>query len=104
MNYIASSAANGSIGYVDILYPLSVGYPVAKVLNAGGYYTLPTQYNVAIALEQAQINMDPTSPDYLLQTLDQRLHRPRSADVPIVLIRLHDRTDGRPRLLAERPE
>jgi phosphate transport system substrate-binding protein len=69
MNYIASSAANGSIGYVEYSYPLSVGYPVAKVLNSGGYYTLPTQYNVAIALEQAQINMDPTSPNYLLQTL-----------------------------------
>jgi phosphate transport system substrate-binding protein len=70
MNYIASSAANGSIGYVEYSYPLSVGYPVAKVLNSGGYYTLPTQYNVAIALEQAQINMDPTSPNYLLQTLN----------------------------------
>ena len=69
MNYIASSAANGSIGYVEYSYPLSVDYPVAKVLNTGGYYTLPTQYNVAIALERAQINMDPTSPDYLLQTL-----------------------------------
>jgi phosphate transport system substrate-binding protein len=69
MNYIASSAANGSIGYVEYSYPLSVGYPVAKVLNAGGYYTLPTQYNVAIALEQAEINMDPSSPNYLLQTL-----------------------------------
>jgi ABC-type phosphate transport system substrate-binding protein len=69
MNYIASSAANGSIGYVEYSYPLSVGYPVAKVLNSGGYYTLPTQYNVAIALEQAQINMDPSSPNYLLQTL-----------------------------------
>jgi phosphate transport system substrate-binding protein len=69
MNYIASSAANGSIGYVEYAYPLNVGYPVAKVLNSGGYYTLPTQYNVAIALEQAQINMDPTSPNYLLQTL-----------------------------------
>ena len=69
MNYIASSAANGSIGYVEYSYPLSVGYPVAKVLNSGGYYTLPTQYNVAIALEQAQINMNPSSPDYLLQTL-----------------------------------
>jgi ABC-type phosphate transport system substrate-binding protein len=57
MNYIASSAANGSIGYVEYSYPLSVGYPVAKVLNSGGYYTLPTQYNVAIALEQAQINI-----------------------------------------------
>ncbi len=69
MNYVASSAANGSIAYIEYSYPLSVGYPVAKVLNGGGYYTLPTQYNVAIALEQAQINMDPTSPNYLLQTL-----------------------------------
>jgi phosphate transport system substrate-binding protein len=69
MNYIASSAANGSIGYVEYSYPSSVGYPVVKVLNGGGYYTLPTQYNVAIALEQAQINMDPSSPNYLLQTL-----------------------------------
>jgi hypothetical protein len=69
MNYIASSAANGSIGYVEYSYPSSVGYPVVKVLNSGGYYTLPTQYNVAIALEQAQINMDPSSPNYLLQTL-----------------------------------
>jgi hypothetical protein len=30
---------------------------------------LPTQYNVAVALEDAQINMDQSSPDYLLQNL-----------------------------------
>jgi ABC-type phosphate transport system substrate-binding protein len=69
MNYISSSAANGAIGYVEYSYPLAVLYPVAKVLNNGGYYTLPTQYNVAVALEKAQINNDPSSPDYLLQTL-----------------------------------
>ncbi len=69
MNYVASSQANGSISYVEYSFALSVNYPVVKVLNSAGYYTLPTQYNVAVALEAAQINMDPSSPDYLLQNL-----------------------------------
>jgi ABC-type phosphate transport system substrate-binding protein len=69
MNYVASSSANGSISYVEYSFALSVNYPVVKVLNSAGYFTLPTQYNVAVALEQAQINMDPSSPDYLLQNL-----------------------------------
>jgi ABC-type phosphate transport system substrate-binding protein len=70
MNYVASSAANGSIGYVEYSYALSSNYPVIKLLNSAGYYTLPTQYNDAVALEAAVINMDPNSPDYLLQNLD----------------------------------
>ncbi len=69
MNYVASSSANGSISYVEYSFALSVNYPVVKVLNKAGYFTLPTQYNVAVALEAAQINMDPSSPDYLLQDL-----------------------------------
>jgi phosphate transport system substrate-binding protein len=69
MNYVASSQANGSISYVEYSFALSVNYPVAKVLNAAGFYTLPTQYNVAVSLEAAQINMDPNSPNYLLQNL-----------------------------------
>jgi phosphate transport system substrate-binding protein len=69
MNYVASSSANGSISYVEYSFALSVNYPVAKVLNSAGYFTLPTQYNVAVALEDAQINMDQSSPDYLLQNL-----------------------------------
>ncbi len=69
MNYVSSSEANGAIGYVEYSYPLSVNYPVAKVLNSAGYFTLPTQYNVAVALEDAQINMDQSSPNYLLQNL-----------------------------------
>jgi hypothetical protein len=70
MNYVSSSEANGSIGYVEYSFALSVNYPVVKVLNNGGYYTLPTQYNVAVALEKAQITMNPSSSRYLLQTLD----------------------------------
>ena len=33
------------------------------MLNKAGYYTLPTQYNVAVALTQAVINNDPSSPE-----------------------------------------
>jgi phosphate transport system substrate-binding protein len=70
MNYVASSSANGSIGYVEYSYALSQNYPVVKMLNRAGFYTLPTQYNVAVALEDAQINMDRSSPNYLLQNLN----------------------------------
>jgi hypothetical protein len=70
MNYVSSAQANGAIGYVEYSYALSQNYPVVKLLNKAGYYTLPTQYNVAVALEKAQINMDKSSPNSLLQNLD----------------------------------
>jgi phosphate transport system substrate-binding protein len=70
MNFVASQAANGSIGYDEYSYALAKQYPVVKLLNKAGYFTLPTQYNVAVALTQAQINMNKASPDYLLQNLD----------------------------------
>ncbi|MCW2524748.1 MAG: phosphate transporter substrate-binding protein PhoT family [Frankiales bacterium] len=69
INYITSAAANGSIGYDEYSYALAKNYPVAKIENAAGNYTLPTQYNVAVALQKAQINTDKTSPNYLLQNL-----------------------------------
>ena len=69
MNYVTSAAANGAIGYDEYSYALGKNYPVAKLLNASGYYTLPNQYNVAVALTQAQINLDKNSPNYLLQDL-----------------------------------
>jgi phosphate transport system substrate-binding protein len=64
VNYLTSSSGNGSIAYDEYSYPLGAGYPAAKILNSAGYFTLPTQYNVAVALTQAQI--DPTT---LLQNL-----------------------------------
>lgn len=70
MNFVSSQAGNGAIGYDEYSYSLSKGYPVVKLQNAAGYYTAPTQYNVAVALTRAQINMDKSSPDYLLQNLD----------------------------------
>jgi phosphate transport system substrate-binding protein len=70
MNTISGAAGNGTIGYVEYSYPLNAHYPVVKVLNAGGYYVEPTQYNVAVALTKAQINQDKSSKDYLTQILD----------------------------------
>lgn len=71
MNFLTSSAGNGSIGYDEYSYALGKDYPVAKIENSAGYFTAPTQYNVAVALTQAQINYDKTSKEYLLQNLDK---------------------------------
>ena len=70
MNTISGFAGNGTIGYVEYAYPLNKDYPVVKVLNEGGFYVEPTQYNVAVALTQARINEDRSSPMYLTQILD----------------------------------
>jgi len=71
MNTIASSAGNGTIGYVEYSYALNKKYPVVKLLNDAGFYVEPTQYNVAVALTQAQINQDRNSQLYLTQILDR---------------------------------
>lgn len=71
MNTIAAPSGNGTIGYVEYSYPVNKGYPVVKVLNAGGYYVEPTQYNVAVALTKAKINTVATSQNYLTQILDE---------------------------------
>jgi hypothetical protein len=55
---------------VEYAYPVNKDYPVVKVLNKGGYYVEPTQYNVAVALTKARINQDKSSPLYLTQILD----------------------------------
>src|SRR5262249_29569267 len=41
-NYVRQDQAEGAIGYVAYSTALQVGFPVAKVLNAAGYYTAPT--------------------------------------------------------------
>ncbi len=69
MNFVTSAAANGAIGYDEYSYSLADDYPSAEIENAAGYFTEPTQYNVAVALTQAVINYDKTSPNYLLQDL-----------------------------------
>jgi phosphate ABC transporter phosphate-binding protein len=68
--YVAQAGAVGSIGYVEYSYTIQSGFPAAKVLNAGGYYTEPTPGHVAVALLKAQINQDPSNlATYLTQNL-----------------------------------
>jgi phosphate transport system substrate-binding protein len=69
MNFVRSKTANGAIGFDEYSYGLLSNTPVAKIENAAGYFTLPSQYAVAVALTQAIINEDPTSANYLLQDL-----------------------------------
>jgi hypothetical protein len=47
--YVSQAQANGAIGYTEYSYALQTGFPVAKVLNAAGYYTLPTPGHVPSA-------------------------------------------------------
>ncbi|HVY08629.1 MAG TPA: substrate-binding domain-containing protein [Mycobacteriales bacterium] len=84
MNFITSAAANGSIGYNEYSYALGADYPVAKLLNKAGYYTLPNQYNVAVALTKAKINYDKSNPQtYLTQKLDQVYVNPEPQTYPL---------------------
>jgi phosphate ABC transporter phosphate-binding protein len=71
INFITSSAGEGSIGFDEYSYALLASYPVAKILNSAGYYAAPTQYNVAVALTQAKIDTaDVNDPNkYLTQDL-----------------------------------
>ncbi len=68
--YVTQGFAEGAIGYVNYSYALGSQFPVAKVLNAAGYYTEPTPQNVAVSLLKARINTDPRSTEYLTQILD----------------------------------
>jgi len=76
MNTIASKVGNGTIAYIEYSYPINKiaedgkPYPVVKVLNRGGFFVEPTQYNVAVALTRAKINHDRSSQLYLTQILD----------------------------------
>ena len=67
--YVSQAANLGTITYVEYSYALKTGYPVVKVLNAGGYYVLPTASNVAVALLDAKINNNKSSSQYLTQIL-----------------------------------
>jgi hypothetical protein len=68
--YIKSPVNNGAIGYAEYYYAKVEGIPSVSMLNAAGYFVQPTASNVAIALEDATINPDANSPDYLMQTLN----------------------------------
>jgi len=68
--YVSQSYGEGAITYVENSYALNSGFPVAKVLNAGGYYVAPTADAVSIALLAADIDTDEQSPSYGTLQLD----------------------------------
>jgi len=68
--FVTSSYGEGAIGYDEYAYALNAHWPVVQMENPAGYYVLPTASNVAVALTQAQINLDQSSPNYLQQDLD----------------------------------
>jgi phosphate transport system substrate-binding protein len=75
--YVSQSYGEGAITYVEYSYALKSGFPVAKVLNAAGYYVEPTASSVAVALMQAQINGD------LTQNLDAVYSNPDKRNYPL---------------------
>ena len=68
--YVSQDQNEGTIGYIEYSYALNAGYPVAKLLNKSGYYVEPTAQSVAVALLQAQIDNNPSSPTYLTPNLN----------------------------------
>jgi phosphate ABC transporter phosphate-binding protein len=70
--YVAQAQNVGTIGYVEYSYAKQAGFPVAKMLNAAGYYTEPTPGHVAVALLNAKINTTNHDPRvYLTQDLSK---------------------------------
>ena len=69
--YVSQAQANGAIGYVEDSFALETGFPVAKVLNAAGYYTAPTPDNVGVSLLKAQVDNNPSDPRYGTADLSQ---------------------------------
>ncbi len=80
--YVTQGFAEGAIGYVNYSYAIGSGFPVAKVLNAAGYYTEPTPQNVAVSLLKAGINTAPGD-DYLTQNLDGVYTDPDARNYPL---------------------
>lgn len=76
-DYVAASYGEGSIGFVEYAYALNLGFPVAKILNAAGYFTAPTASNVGVALTKAGINAD------LTQNLDGVYANPDRRTYPL---------------------
>ncbi|MFJ6769674.1 phosphate ABC transporter substrate-binding protein PstS [Kitasatospora sp. NPDC091257] len=73
--YIKSPGNVGTIGYDEYAFAKRSNWPVVKVLNQAGYYSLPTASNVAVALTAAKIRgvddgTPADDPNYLQQNLD----------------------------------
>lgn len=69
-DYFAASYGVGSITYVANGYAQQSGFPVVNLLNAAGYFVLPTPNAVSIALLGARIAGALTPPGYRSPILD----------------------------------
>ncbi|HWH28761.1 MAG TPA: phosphate ABC transporter substrate-binding protein PstS [Mycobacteriales bacterium] len=77
--YVATPTAEGAITYVEYSYALRAKFPVAKLLNASGYYVEPTDQATAVGLLSARINTNKADRNkYLTQILDD-VYRSRDA-------------------------
>ncbi|RZS91201.1 phosphate ABC transporter substrate-binding protein (PhoT family) [Motilibacter rhizosphaerae] len=75
---------DGTIGYDEYSYAKLSGYPVAKILNAAGYFALPTAQNDAVALTAAKINTNQNDPaHYLTQDLSDVYTNPDPRTYPL---------------------
>lgn len=81
--YVSQNYGDGSINYVEYSYALKSGFPVAKVLNAAGYYIEPTASSVAVALLKAQIDTNKGTANYLTQILDGVYNNPDPRTYPL---------------------
>ena len=81
--YVGQAQSEGAITYVEYSYAINAGFPVAKVLNAKGFYVEPTASNVAVGLLKARINTDPASPSYLTSILDEVYVNPDPRAYPL---------------------
>jgi phosphate transport system substrate-binding protein len=81
--YVSQGYGEGAITYVEYSYAKNAGFPVAKVLNNSGYYVEPKATSVAVALLQATIIDDPSSPDYLTQVLDNVYNNADARSYPL---------------------
>jgi phosphate transport system substrate-binding protein len=80
-NFVAQNGSQGvttytannqyTINYDEYSYAKGIDFPAAQVKNASGFYTLPTESAVAVALTQANINLDSKSANYLSQDLSR---------------------------------
>ncbi|MGA1836918.1 phosphate ABC transporter substrate-binding protein PstS [Herbiconiux sp. 11R-BC] len=81
--YVSQSYGEGAITYVEYSYAQNAGFPVAKVLNAAGYYVAPTASAVAIGISGAQPETDPSSVDHALLQLDGVYSNPDPRAYPL---------------------
>jgi phosphate ABC transporter phosphate-binding protein len=80
---VAKNSSVGAITYVEASYAIQARFPVAKVLNAAGYYNEPTASNVAVSLLAAVINNDPNSQEYLTANLSGVYTNPDPRTYPL---------------------